>query len=169
MKTLAVGILFAAALLCGPGGARAGYDDLPKITRQTVNGTWEGVTVEEPRLFVLQIEEQRESLGAVVVQVGAPYLSFRMTRIEVSDGRLKAQGTNVDGYRLEIQGKGTAFQGEGLIKATVSLFPPNPKYSATNWTVDLIMRPDGYLAHIAKLRKSAQDGLDALRAGRKAK
>ena len=160
MRAAALTVLAAISVVAG--GAWAGLHDLPRVERSTLNGTWQAVVPDEPRLFVLQIEAAGASVAAMALNVAPRTVAFRLTRVEVQKGRVRIEGRSPDGERLQVTGTGYVLEGEGRIEATVALFPPNPKYGPTEWTVNFDMRHGGHLETLFQMLKASEEAMKAL-------
>jgi hypothetical protein len=149
-RTLGVLICLAIA----SPSARASIGTLPLADTKTMAGTWEGISSDEPRLFVLHVDPAGTSSIDMAYGEQPHVMRFRVTSLKVSKGAVTLNGvsTGPEAVPIRINGTARAFRGEGRMKAKVSLSPDD---NPATWDVEMILRPGGYLAQLWKLHSAA--------------
>ena len=150
-RTLGVSI----CLVIASASAQASIGTLPLADTKTIGGTWEGITSDEPRLFVFHLDPAGTSSIDMAVGDHPVVMRFRVTSLKVAKGIVTLNGvsTGADAAKIRISGTARAFHGEGRMKAKVSLSPDD---NPLTWDVEMIQRPGGYLAQLWKLRSAAE-------------
>jgi hypothetical protein len=133
----------SAVLLLGGGFALAleGYP----VMKDTLRGRWEAIDDDDPRIFVLTINEGNDSV--VAMTYGAPgrfgTVVYRSTSLVVRNGAFVLEA-NSDHGRLVVRGRGETLRDWGNMDGEILLHPPAKNSEPTRFRVHYRKRPGGY-------------------------
>jgi hypothetical protein len=143
-------LLIMVAPLMAVGSQGAG----PAMTAEQVKGVWEGILVDQNRVFVVVASTKRTRAAMVTVGRGRQTAAqtFDIAQTDVSNGVVTWNGVSDSGeskYRLQIAGEGSEAGGIGLIKAKWTLANSAGKEVA-EWHVALVGREQPRLSEFVR-------------------
>ena len=150
-------------LVIAPVTAMASIGALPPADMQTIGGgMWEGITIDEPRLFVFHLDPEGSSSIDMAVGYRPFAMHYRVTSLKVAKGAVTISGvsTGADAAKIRITGKARAVRAQGRMPAEgrmkVKVLLGSDGDPAT-WDVEMVQRPGGYLAHLWKLHEALEN------------
>ncbi len=148
-------------------GAHASQAGGSPITKDRLAGTWEGLTRDELRVFLVVVVESgtTAAIGIGMRNGSQDILRFSISKTTVVDGNVHWEGASEDPerkYRVDIQGQGKEFQGAGQITADWRLLGPKGDVKAS-WSVRLVGRDGAHIERIANLAAATRQRLGITR------
>jgi hypothetical protein len=157
-QRLQVAVLTLAALFCVVRPIPAYTPMPPLLTKQSVKGRWEGLSMAEARVFLLSIRGAKDSVVTMAVGPPASHINtnvYRSQSLTVNRGSLVLTAVDDGGHRLEIRAKGRAVVGAGAMEGKVKIGGPGGPPSLA-FPVKFFMVQGGYTNYLNALVRKAE-------------
>ena len=140
------------ALVLTSRAAIGSQGSLPPTTLQTLQGRWEGINFEQPRVLVVRICGQSDSIVAMAAGGGAYW--YRSRSVVVSDGTAVIEAVNEHGERLSIRAHGGAISDAGRMDGKVTWYDTDG--SPVVMPMTFFKEPGGYVDRLRSLVERAE-------------